>query len=281
MARNTQEIYQTILDEKAKYSSLNGLTNTASTAIWKTIFYVIAVVIATYEQLQDVFKNELLSSADNLQVGTRIWYAQQMLNYQEGYELIYNRLNGRLEYPITDEVSKIIVGATCINESDTVVLKVCKSSGSTLTNLDSTQISSVNYYINDFKFAGTNTRLISLPGDLLKLKLKVKVNQTKINVQGQSLLDITKYPVEDAINTFLYKIGTETFDNEFKIVDLIDSIQSVDGVTNVVITEAQSKPESEIIYINILLSEFETYQPNAGYLQIDPSQPLRTNIIYS
>ena len=280
MARKTQEIYQTILDEKAKYSSLNGLTNTASTAIWKTIFYVVAVVIASYEQLQDVFKNELLSSADNLQVGTRIWYAQQMLNYQEGYNLIYNRSNGRLEYPIVDDSSKIIVGATCINESDTVVLKVCKSSGSTLTNLDSTQISSVNYYINDFKFAGTNTRLISLPGDYLKLKIKVKVNQTKINIQGQSLLDITKYPIEDAINTFLYEFGTENFDNEFKIVDFIDSIQSVDGVNNVVITEAEAKPASELIYINILSNEFETYQPNAGYLQIDPSQQLRTNIIY-
>jgi hypothetical protein len=58
-----------------------------------------------------------------------------------------------------------------------------------------------------------------------------------------------------------------------------DSIQAVEGVSNVVINTCQAKYGS-LAYSNILLSTEQSYQSNAGYLTIDPAYPLATSITY-
>lgn len=281
MARTVSVIYQQMLTEKLKYASLNTLTNTATTAIWRTIMYVISVVIASFEQLQDVFKSELLQIAALLPTGSTQWYAQKLLDYQAGYSLSYNRTTGQLVYPTIDTTSQIIIAATCKNESDTVVLKAAKSDGlNGLTNLTSQEILSVNSYINDFKFAGTITRFISLPGDWLKLSMAVKIDKTKINSLGQLVSDVTKYPVEDAIVNYLKTFATTNFDDEFLLIKLTDALQATDGVININYTLAEAMPQSDTTYLNILATEFKTYQTTAGYLIVDPTHSLRTNINY-
>lgn len=272
MARTVTQIYNEILAEKAKYASLNDLTNTRSTAIWRTIYYVIAISIAAFEQINDVFKTELIQSAETLPIGTKYWYSQMMLNYQEGYKLVYNRLTGRLEYPVVDEESRIIIGASCVNEADTVVLKVCKDDGTgILTNLTEQQQISVRDYINDFKFAGTITRLVSLVGDDLKISMKVKIDKNKINSLGQLVSDDTVYPVVNAINEYLFLLGTTSFDDEFLLINLTDYIQKVDGVINVVITNCECKPNLNSVYVDVLQSELQTYRTESGYLKLTES----------
>lgn len=269
MARTVQTIYQQMLDEKAKYSSLNSLNNTRNTAIWRSIYYSIAVCISVFEQLNDLFKTELLQTAETLPIGTRYWYAQQMLNYQVGYKLQYNRETGRLEYPTIDEESRLIAGANVTSEADTVVIKVCKDDGTgILTNLTEQEIATCRSYIDDFKFAGTITRLISLPGDNLKLSFRVKIDKNKINSLGQLVSDDTIYPVEDAVSSFIYNFGTTSFDDEFLVIKFIDDIQMVDGVINVIVENCECKPASNTEYLDVLTTQFETYKTEAGYLQL-------------
>ena len=282
MARNISTIYQQMLDEKAKYSSLNDLDNTSNVAIWKTVMYVIAVVIAAFEQLQDVFKSELITLAETLPVGTRQWYAQKMLEYQEGYPLTYNRDSGKIEYSAVDESAMIIKVASCVSESDTVVIKVAKDDGNEgLTALTPTQITSVRAYINDFKFAGSIAKLISAPGDTLKLTANIKIDAVKINTLGQSTLDNTKYPVEEAIVNYLKTFSIEDFNSEFLLIKLTDAIQQVDGVKNVNISLAQAKASTFVNYTDILLTEFKTYNTESGYLVVDPTHLLSDNLTYT
>lgn len=281
MARSVATIYQSMLDEKVKYSSLNNLSNTSSTAIWKTWFYCIAVVIASFEQINDVFKKELTDMATLLPVGSKTWYAQKMLDYQEGYTLVYDRELGQLKYNTIDNSTKVIIGASCVNESDTVILKVAKDDGTgSLTNLTTEQVTSVNQYINDFKFAGVVTRLVSLPGDWLKLTMSIKVDKTKINTLGQLVSDTTKYPVEDTIVNYLKSFATTQFDDEFILIKLTDALQLTDGVINVNYTLVEAMPQTGTSYLDILATEFKTYKTTAGYLIIDPTHTLRTNINY-
>lgn len=281
MARTVTQIYNEILTEKAKYSSLDGLSNTSNASIWRSIYYVVAVAIATAEQLRDLFQTELLEVAETLPTGTPKWYAQTLLDYQEGYNLEYNRTNGKLEYSVIDEEAKIIKVATCESESDTVVLKCAKDNGAHgLEELSGPEYLSVLAYINDYKFAGTVVSLISSPPDYLRIKLNVKVNASIINSLGQSTSNITVYPVEDAINDYIKEYGNTNFNSTFKLIDLIDTIQLVAGVTNVVVTEAYGKPVNGTEYIGILSTQLNTYKAEAGYLQIDPSYPLNSNITY-
>lgn len=268
MARTVKTIYNEILTEKSKYTSLNNLSDTRDTAIWRTIYYVVAVAISVFEQINDVFRAEIIELADTLPIGTRFWYATQMRNYQEGYKLVYNRELGKLEYPTIDEESKIVRGASCINESDTVVLKVNREVDGVLTNLSNTQAESCRYYINDFKLAGTITKLVSLPGDDLKIGVRVVINKNKINSLGQSVTDNSIYPVEVAISDFLYKFGTESFDDVFLLINLVDAIQEVDGITNVVVTQCEAKAHSGLNYINILNTELHEYITESGYLKL-------------
>jgi len=281
MARSVNTIYQGILTEKEKYASLNGLTNTSTTAIWRTVFYCVAVVIATSEQLRDVFQKDMLDVAETLPTGTSKWYTARLLEYQTGYALSYNRSNGRVEYETIDENARLLEVATCQSEINAIVLKTAKSDGAgSLEALTPGELASVAAYVNDIKFAGTAVNLYSYPADLLKLTLNIKVNATVINADGTSVITPTEYPVEDAIDEFIKLYSVENFDSTFKFTELLTAIKNVNGVLNVAAVAVSARPSSATAEVDILATQLHTYTAVAGYLKIDPAFTLRDNITY-
>lgn len=280
-ARTVNQIYNEILAEKAKYTSLNDLNSVSTVAIWRTIFYVMAVIIAATEQLQDVFAANLLAQAEKLPVGTTSWYAQQLLLFQQGYSLIYNKDTSKLEYPVIDTNAQILKVATCENEGSVIVLKTAKDNGSGgLMALTGDELVSVKEYVTDFKFAGSNITVISSPPDVIRLAMNVKVNKIVINGLGQSVNDNTIYPVEDAINNFLNSFQNDLYNSELKLINLIDAIQNVNGVLNVKVTLATAHPDSSVIVSDILANDLQTYKSNAGWFVVDPAYTLVDHITY-
>lgn len=283
MARTVDEIYNSIITEKEKYASLNNLTNTRNTSVWRSIYYSVAVAISVFEQLNDLFIRDLKKIRDQLPVGTRYWYKEIMLKFQLGYSLVYNRSTYRLEYPIIDEDAQIIAAASALNEGDNVVIKVAKYTDDTkseLTNLNVNEFNSVNFYLNDYKFAGVTTKLISLEADMLRLNIDIKVDKSLINNEGQSVDDENVYPVEDAINLFLFNEAKSDFDSTFKLQNLISEIKDVEGVLNLNVTGCSAKPTTAVNFLDILDTQFLTYQSTAGYIKIDSGYTLRDNINY-
>lgn len=281
MARTVTTIYNEMLAEKAKYSSLDSLTNSTSVAIWKSIMYACAVVMASFEQIQDVFKSELLEQASKLPIGTTKWYAQKALDYQEGYSLFYNRNNGGFEYQVVDETAKINKVSSCVSEGGNIVIKVAKDNGSgSLTNLTEPQIVQVYNYFQTIKVVGPLLKVLSLSPDLMRLNIKIKVDNTKINNLGQSVTSITTYPIEDAINLHIGSFSLQTFGSELTLLSIIDAIQAVDGVLNVKVNECKAKSAGDVVFTDVLANELNTYYSIAGYLTIDPSYTLRNNITY-
>jgi len=281
MARTVTQIYNEILTEKSKYSSLAGLTNTSATAIWRTFFYAIAVVIATSEQLRDVFQTNLLAIAETLPTGTNKWYAQELLKYQEGYTTSFNRTTGKVEYAVEDENARILIAATAETEGPNLVLKCIKSDGNGGgKELSAMEYESVYRYIQDFKFAGPVVLLVSDPGDILRLEMNVEVDATIINSIGQSMTNSSVYPVEDVIQEFLISYQNSNFDSTFVLIKLIDAIQEVSGVKNVVVTTAQAKKHSGQVFTDILANNLQKYNTWSGWLKIDSTYTLRDNITY-
>lgn len=281
MARTVTVIYNEMLAEKAKYSSLDGLTNTASVAIWRSIMYACAVVIATFEQLQDVFKTELLETAKKLPVGTAKWYAQKALDYQEGYTLEYNRINGAYEYPVIDTNALLNKVSSCVNEGGNIVIKVAKDNGiGGLTNLTEPQINQVYNYFQTVKIIGPVIKVLSLQPDLMRLNIRVKVDNTIINSLGQSVTSLTSYPIEDAINYHISSFSLTSFGSEITLLSIVDAIQNVNGVKNIKINSAYAKAATDTLYTNILDNDLNVYNSLAGYIEIDPLYTLRNNITY-
>lgn len=281
MARTIETVYQSMIDEKAKYSSLVSLDSTSTVAIWKTIFYIMAVVIASFEQLQDVFYTNVKLEAAKLPTGVNAWYAQTLLKYQEGYNVSYNKETGRVEYLVEDTTAQILRVATCENEGVNIVLKTAKDDGAGgLEKLTSIEIDSVRQYIDEFKFAGPQIVLVSSDPDVLRLAMNVKLDKTIINNLGQSIKDITVYPIEDAINNFLMTFQNINYNSTIEIIDLVDAIQAVDGVKNVKITLAQARDYTTVLFTDILAEELETYKSYSGWFAVDPTYTLNDHITY-
>jgi len=281
MARTVAEIHNEMLAEKAKYESLDSLDNNTSVSIWISIMYVVAIVIASLEQLQDVFKSELQELSETLPIGTTNWYAQKALDYQEGYSLTYNRENGGFEYDIIDDVSKINKVSSCVVESGNIIIKVAKDNGiGGLINLTLQEVNSVQSYFDTVKIVGPVLKVQSQEPDIMRLSLKIKVDESKINNLGQSVTDDTVYPVEEAINLYISSFSLTTFNSELLMISLIDEIQKVDGVINIKVNSAEAKAASSILFTDILDSDFNTYSSFAGYLVIDDAYTLRDNIEY-
>ena len=281
MARSINEIYNAILNEKASYNSLSSLNNTSNASIWRTIFYIIASAIAIQEQIQDVFISDMNVKATKLPTGTTKWYAQQVLNYQQGYTVTYNRELGNIGYEVIDEDAKIIKVATCETEDSNIIIKAIKTADNVGIQLTTDEYNSVLAYINDIKFAGPTVYLISDPADILQLDITVQVNPSVIKTTGQSINNSAVYPVEDAINNLLLSYQNENFDSEIKLIKIVDAIQNINGVKNVVISNAKAKAYNAPSLTDIMANSLQVYKANSGWLSIDETYTLRDHITYT
>lgn len=281
MARTVTEIFNEMIAEKAKYSSLDDLSSTKASAVWRSIMYIAAVSINVHEQLMDVYKTELVTLGESLPNGTLPWYANKLLEFQQGYSLIYNRNNGNIEYSTIDEDAKIIKVATAENEADTVILKCAKfDDDEKLIPLTENERLAAFNYMRDVKFAGTLINILSYNGDELKLYANVKIDPKKITSSGALLKNPNVFPVEDAINSYLNTFYAKNFNSELSLTSLTEYVKSIDGVKDFVITEAYAKPFSSTAYTDVLLTQFYTYKSDAGYLNISDSFPLSTTLTY-
>lgn len=280
MARTINEIYNSLLNEKQTFSTLSGLTpavdnyqtllqdlsTTSKVAIWRLLFYVIAVAIHAQEVYYDLFFEELNTLKPTLTAGTDLWYSEKAKEFEYGNTLSWN--GSQYVYSTPDDTLKIVEFSSAITEGSLLYVKVAKDGGGgTPEKLTNTEKTAFDTYINDIGFAGTEIIVISNDGDLLKLALNIYVNPTVIANDGTSVL--TGDPViEDAIDNYLAELD---FNGVFRIMDLVDALQAISGVNNVVITTCQAAVAGTTTYFNILTTASQSYIAYAGYMVEDPN----------
>jgi hypothetical protein len=284
MARTIIEIYDEMITAKVAMAELNALqpnidsgqtflddlTSASKMAVWRTMFFVVAVGIWTVEKLFDAHVTRVENRAKELIVGNVDWYGRIALDFQYGDALVFD--GKEYTYPTVNPANKI-VKLVAINEiGDTLFMKVATTNGADPEALTTGQLNAFKAYIHQRKFAGTYFVFISREADLLRIQYRVYIDPLVLNLTGGLISNPSVKPVEDAINDYCKQLP---FNGVFSVTALTDKIQHVEGVANPVFQSAQAKYGT-----NAFVSIGDYYQPNAGYLTVDPTFPLSVSITY-
>lgn len=284
MARTIQEIMDVMIAEKQTMATLNGLqpnpdayqtflndlTTASKVAIWRLIFFVVAVAIWTHEKLWDVFNAQVQDAVLKSFAGTLRWWYEQCLVFQYGDGLSW--VNSKYQYYPVNTEHQIIKFAATQEVSGQVQLKVAKSNAGDPVKLTADEKAAFEAYVNQIKPAGTNTLVISEDADLLTVTYDVYINPLLLNIDGSLIVDPLVFPVEDAINNYIKNL---VFNGTFYLTKLDDAMQSAQGVTDISRTVVQAK-YGALAYADVVVK----YNAFAGHLKIDPAVPLSSTLNY-
>lgn len=269
MARTFNQVYDSLIAEKntmanlntlqpnidSSQTLLNDLTTTSKVARWRLDYAVIAIAIVALENLWDSFLALVNLVVANAQPGTPRWYKARVLEFQLGDALTL--VNNRFIYSPVNTVNQII-SQCAIVDGNPVVIKVAKTVSGVLAPLSAPEIVSLNNYVQQIKFAGTYTNIVSSPPDELALNLTIYYDPLLLDATGQLILSPGTYPVDDAINTYLKNLE---FNGDLVLNKLIDVLQTSKGVANPVLNSASAR-----IGINPFVAFNNKYSSSAGYM---------------
>jgi hypothetical protein len=234
VSRTIKQIQDSIINEKALHTELTSLNSPSQTAIWRLWTYITAVAIYVHETLWDKFKVELEAIVDTAQIGTEGWVQQKAFEFQ------YDSTNPQIvtlvdfvpTYKPIDDTKKIITRCSVKTlPSKIVSIKVAKSDPP--VPLDSTELNSFTGYLDEISFAGVAYNAASLDSDKLFVDAEIYYNGQYATVISGSVIT--------AINTYLSRIP---FDGIIRLSALEDAIQSVAGVTDVVLNNVALRADS-------------------------------------
>lgn len=274
MARSIAEIYDEIVAEKQNMATLtalqpsiddaqtllNDLTTTSKVAIWRLWFWCVAFAIYTHESLFDTFSAQIETRSNEIIAGTPLWYQTECLAFQYGDSLSWN--GSQYVYPTINTANQIIKRCAVVDLGYQVRFKVAKLDGNGLPiPLTLAEKNAFISFLNQIKFAGTPTAVVSNNGDDLKLNLDIQYNAQILDVNGFELENPAVNPVLDAINSY---IGNLPFNGVYNVMALVDAIQKANGVIDVRLNSSMAK-YGALSYSNTS----QNYTPDAGYLVYD------------
>lgn len=264
MAQQIEDIKQELMDAKATIAALDGLTSTSQVSIFGNIFYVQAVEISILQQLIDVFISQIETIIDEQAVGSSLWLRAKTLGFQYGDSVELDTTNFSIAYPTEDLAKQIITRCSVKEKGNRVVdIKVAKSDPP--VPLITAEQDALGDYLNVIKPAGTQINILSVNPDRLYVVGTVYFS-------GQFSADI-QTNVEAALTAYMTNLSSATsFDGTAKVIDIINAIKGVEGVTDVNLSELGGRAQTtvfasrDIFYrlsTGVNLREYPTY---AGYI---------------
>ena len=238
MGRTIAQI-QTELD-----TDINDVITTPSTsqfAEWKIWSQIFAQAVFIFEGILDLFKTEIETTIQSKQPGTKDWYYDRALEFQGGEEsgtfqgdtLIVNDF-GILLYETTDLTRQIIEQCAIAAAGGVISFKVAKwlvELDGTYQALSTDEKTAFGLYIDNIKYPGTTTSIISVAADVIKYDLDIiyKPEYTTASIGAGLLL---------AADAYRQSLG---FEDRFYTQKFIEALLEVDGVTSIEITTLEGK----------------------------------------
>ena len=229
MSRTLTEIYNEAVETRNKYLELTELTNDSKMSIINAFTWVTAAAIYSFETLLDVFTTDIAKTFTQRINGTSAYYANAMLKWQYGDDLIINDEGTAFHYATEDTTKRLITHVSYqeyYNEEfkdNILILKVASGEGRSLSQLSDEELIAARAYLNQIKFAGVKCNVVSRRGDVL-------VPRVTVYYDGA----ITKEELYDNIDTALIDfIVNMKFDSLIYSQKIIDAIQKVEHVTDV------------------------------------------------
>lgn len=245
MARSIAEIKNTICTEFMGNESAaaiyhfkvgNDFKATFSTVSAESIlFYVVAVCVWTLETLFDRFRLDVSTRIDESIAHRPKWYRDKVLGFMVNKTLIPDK-----DYYDTSVMSesdiaaaKVVTHAVATENKDASILtiKVAGEANSVRTPLAKEVEVQLSAYISEIKDAGVRINLVNIAPDEFNLSCDIYYNPMLLpeNVQNACINAVKGY------------IENLPFNGMYTNMDLVDTLQKVDGVKVVELRESSSK----------------------------------------
>lgn len=229
MARSLTEIYTTAKGVRDKYLELSEFHNSSKMSIIDAFTWVTSTCIWVFETIMDTFKIDLAKELQNRVNGTPGYYANALLKYQSGDELVINDEGTSFSYSTVDETKRIVTKVSYSEYSSDgfydkiLLLKTATGSPGNYQKIDDAELLSIRSYIDKIKFAGTNVNVVSRSGDIL-------IPRVTVYYDGAVSEDELYTNIEASLNEF---IANMDFDGVVYVQKVIDAIQRADHVLDV------------------------------------------------
>jgi len=238
MARSTQTIFNTLLDEKKQIPALDGLSSSSSTAIWRLLLYVVAFCTNVLERLWDLYRNEVNAEIDAMIPHRPKWYRDKVLAFMADTSLPEDRDTYDTEGMDDDQIAaaRVVKHAVASENSDSSLLTI-KVAGEDVTTgerkpLSQEHATQLTAYIQEIKDAGVRFLVVNQSPDLFNCEVDIYYNPMKDPTTVQ-------YDCEKAIKDYIENLP---FNGAYSNMALIDALQEVDGVRVAELKSSTSAP---------------------------------------
>lgn len=241
MSRTIKEIYNEAIAERNRRLELTEFASDSKMSVMNGILWVVAAVIYSFESLLDVFAVDISEAINGRINGTPAYYANALLQYQQGDELTVREDGLAFGYANIDETKRIVTQVSYMESTDDrnldskLILKVATGAKGSLSAIPPKELAPINAYINKLKFAGTRVEVISTKGDVLIPRLTVFHDGA---VPESEVYD----SIEEQLNAYMMDID---FDAAVYVSRLTDAIQRAKHVTDVHI-DGHAVPEQGV-----------------------------------
>lgn len=233
MARTIKDIYNEAVAERNRRLELTEFSSDSKLSVMNGILWIVSAVIYSFETLLDVFAVDISEAINSRVNGTPEYYANALLQYQQGDELTVREDGLAFGYAQVDETKRIITQVSYVESTDDsnldskLVLKVATGSKGNLSALSAEELIPVKAYIGKLKFAGTRIDVISTRGDVLVPRLTV--------FHDGAVPEAEVYDgIEEKIRGYIMEIA---FDAAVYVSRLTDAVRNAPHVTDVYIDE--------------------------------------------
>ena len=241
MSRTIKEIYNEAIAERNRRLELTEFASDSKMSVMNGILWVVAAVIYSFESLLDVFAVDISEAINGRINGTPAYYANALLQYQQGDELTVREDGLAFGYANIDETKRIVTQVSYLESTDDrnldskLILKVATGAKGSLSAIPPKELAPINAYINKLKFAGTRVEVISTKGDVLIPRLTVFHDGA---VPESEVYD----SIEEQLNAYMMDID---FDAAVYVSRLTDAIRRAKHVTDVHI-DGHAVPEQGV-----------------------------------
>lgn len=229
MARTLSEIYAVAKETRDTYLELTEFSNGSKMSVLDAFTWVVSACIWAHENVMDVFKVDLASDLQNRINGTPAYYANALLKYQSGDDLVINEEGTICSYATIDTTKRIVtkVAYSEVTEENfndkMLLLKIATGEAGSHSQIDNDELVKIRAYLNKLLFAGQHALVVSRKGDVLVPKITVyydgAVEESEVYKN-----------IETALSNFITNVS---FDGAVYAQKIIDAVQSAEHVVDV------------------------------------------------
>lgn len=241
MARTLSEIYQEAKAAREARMELTEFHNGSKMSVIDAFTWVTSACIWSFENIMDVFKVDVASDLQNKVNGTPAYYANALLKYQHGDQLMMNDEGTQFYYPSVDESKRVVtkvayseVQNELIEDKNGVrtiykfydkdlILKIATGTPGNYRQIDGETLTAIRAYMQSISFAGTHMTIVSRKGDILVPKVIVYYDG---GITESEMYEA----VEAALNDFIANLN---YEGAVYVQKILDAIQRLDHVTDV------------------------------------------------